>query len=91
MHATVTPFTSRYRSDRRGRPWRTRSGLEVRVEAGPAVYTLIVGDDVDEEDLTNGHYLNFTGVEYYAHNEPPAEVRSAAREALRRYVARSRG
>jgi hypothetical protein len=83
LRTTVSPFTSRYRSARRGRPWRTSSGFDVRVEAGPAVYVFTVGEAMDADDLTNGHRLEYAGVEYSTRSDPPAEVLDAARAGLR--------
>lgn len=89
LRTTVNPFTSRYRSARRGRPWRTRSGFEVRVEAGPAVYVFAVGEAMDEDDLTDGHRLEYAGAEYTTRSNPPANILDAARAGLRAYAASS--
>ena len=84
LRTTVSPFTSRYRSNRRGRPWTTFSGFEVRVEAGPAVYVFTVNEERDEGGLTVGHRLEFGGVEdYFTRSDAPAAILDAARAALR--------
>lgn len=87
MRTTVTPFVSRARSDRRGRPWRTKTGFEVRVDAAPAVYTFTVDDRMDEDDLADGHALEYRGVEYGTRADAPAEILDAARAALRGHAA----
>jgi len=90
LRTTVSPFSSRYRSARRGRPWRTRSGFEVRVEAGPAVYVFTVGEAMDPEDLTDGHRLEYASVDdYTTRADPPAEVLDAARAGLRTFASSS--